>query len=336
MATLKNNVSGESCLLKVNHVFGRDAERCDTLIQDAYVSRVHAMIHFNGGQWNLLDQSSNGTLLSGTLLRHGEHAPLREGDLIRFGKAVDGTWEVADLSDPVDTLWPIRPPARPILLEFSQVLPGDITPSISVTRSANGEWLCDDAGSPRVLHHGDVVTAGKLSWRLEMARNDQTLALIAPPALAGPPARIEFAISLNEEHVHAVLHTRGGAVDLGERAHHYCLATLARLRFADAQAGYESGSQGWVEMPELSRMLGLDVAHVNVQIHRARAQFAALPGDGKVELIERRRGSVRFGNIAFRVMRGEQPECLWVPSDPLIGDTSRGMPPELMRHALSS
>ncbi len=89
------------------------------------------MVHFNGGNGNLLDQSSNGTLLSGTLLRHGEHAPLREGDLIRFGKAVDGTWEVVDLADPVDTLWPVRPPARPVLLEFAQVLPGDITPAIS-------------------------------------------------------------------------------------------------------------------------------------------------------------------------------------------------------------
>jgi len=73
-----------------------------------------------------------------------------------------------------------------------------------------------------------------------------------------------------------------------------------------------------------------------VQIHRARAQFAALPGEGKVELIERRRGSVRFGNIAFRVMRGEQPECLWVPGDPVNGDATRTMTADLTRHALSN
>lgn len=336
MATLKNTVSGESCLLKVCHVFGRDAERCDSIIQDAFVSRVHALIRFDGGHWKLLDQSRNGTLLSGTLLRHGEDALLREGDLIRFGKAVDGVWEVEDIADPVDTLWPLRPPARPIVLDIEQVLPGDVTPAVSVMRSSTGEWLCDDVGTRRVLRHGDVVVAGSLSWRLALARNERTIALTAPPALLAPLSQIEFAVSQNEEHVRAILHTRGGVIDLGERAHHYCLTILARIRFANAQSGYDSGSQGWVEVSELSRMLGIDIAHVNVQIHRARAQFAALPGDGKVELVERRRGSVRFGDFAFRVIRGEQLECRWMPTAPVNGKISRGIAVDLTRHVLST
>ncbi|HGO6144592.1 TPA: DNA-binding protein, partial [Burkholderia cepacia] len=37
MAILMNDSSGEACLLRAYHVFGRDAARCDTVIRDASV-----------------------------------------------------------------------------------------------------------------------------------------------------------------------------------------------------------------------------------------------------------------------------------------------------------
>ncbi len=245
MATLKNAVSAEYCRLRAHHVFGRDSIRCDTVLPDPCVSRVHAHIRWRRGGWELHDYSSNGTLVSGTLLRHGQIAKLTEGDLICFGKSRGVWWQVAELGDPID-----------------------------------------------------LPTAG-----------DPTLLVVAPDDLLAPPQRMDFAVSQDEEHVRACLHMRGGTVDLGERAHHYCLVTLARLRYADAKRGYDTASQGWVDVEALARMLGIDVPHVNVQIHRARAQFAALPGLADVELVERRRGSVRFGAVSFRVFRGDTLEC---------------------------
>jgi hypothetical protein len=245
MATLKNAVSAEYCRLRSHHVFGRDSIRCDTVMPDPDVSRVHAHIRWRRGRWELHDYSSNGTLVSGTLLRHGEIAKLAEGDLICFGKSRGVWWQVAELGDPVDL---------PIV-------------------------------------------------------GDPTVVVVVPDDLFVPPQHMDFAVSLDEEHVRACLHTRGGTVDLGERAHHYCLATLARGRYADAKKGYDAASQGWVDVETLARMLGIDVPHVNVQIHRARAQFAALPGLAGVDLIERRRGSVRFGAVFFRVFRGDALEC---------------------------
>jgi len=333
MATLKNNESGEFCLLRTPHVFGRDETRCDTVIPGHHVSRVHASIHFRNGRWGLHDQSSNGTLLCGTLLRNGEHASLREGDIIHFGKSGSPGWQVHDLADPVDMLWPVRPPARPIALELAHVLPGNAAPAVTVVRSSAGEWLSDESGVLRVLRHGDLVSSGKLSWRLLLAQQDFTLALAKPATLATPPQRIEFAVSRDEEHVHAVLHTRGGTVDLGERAHHYCLATLARARFAGVQAGHDATSQGWLEVDALARMLGIDVPHVNVHIHRARAQFAALPGNGTAEVVERRRGSVRFGAVAFRVFRGDQLECQWLPVKAAFGRLPHVTSDTLMQRA---
>ncbi|RRA00699.1 FHA domain-containing protein [Burkholderia cepacia] len=320
MAILMNDSSGEACLLRAYHVFGRDAARCDTVIRDASVSRVHAHIRWVGGLWELHDHSSNGTSLSGVPLRHGDHAVLRPGDVIRFGRAGIAPWRVEALDDPADTLWPIRGAAHPIVLAPRQILAARAAQPVTIVRSPAGEWLCDDTLPPRALHDGDEVSTGDATWRLALARNGSTMRLAAPADPAVPAQLLEFLVSRDEEHVRMLLHVRGGVVDLGERAHHYSLVTLARARSADMQAGYDAATQGWIELDRLARMLGIDTSHVNVQIHRARSQFAALPGMGASQLVERRRGSVRFGDVPFRVMRGAHLECESVPpAQPRIG-----------------
>ncbi|AOK20722.1 DNA-binding protein [Burkholderia cepacia] len=320
MAILMNDSSGEACLLRAYHVFGRDAARCDTVIPDPSVSRVHAHIRWIGGCWVLHDHSSNGTSISGAPLRDGEHAVLKQGDVIRFGKMGVAPWRVEALDDPADTLWPIRGAAHPIVLAPRQILAARAAQPVTIVRSPAGEWLCDDTLPPRTLRHGDEVAAGDAAWRLALARSSTTMLLAAPADPAVPAQLLEFLVSRDEEHVRMLLHVRGGVVDLGERAHHYSLVTLARARSADMQAGYDAATQGWIELDRLARMLGIDTSHVNVQIHRARSQFAALPGLGASQLVERRRGSVRFGDFPFRVMRGAHLECESVPGiDPRIG-----------------
>ncbi|HGO6104365.1 TPA: DNA-binding protein, partial [Burkholderia cepacia] len=263
---------------------------------------------------------SNGTSLSGVPLRHGDHAVLRPGDVIRFGRAGIAPWRVDALDDPADTLWPIRGAAHPIVLAPRQILAARAAQPVTIVRSPAGEWLCDDTLPPRALHDGDEVSTGDATWRLALARNGSTMRLAAPADPAVPAQLLEFLVSRDEEHVRMLLHVRGGVVDLGERAHHYSLVTLARARSADMQAGYDAATQGWIELDRLARMLGIDTSHVNVQIHRARSQFAALPGLGASQLVERRRGSVRFGDFPFRVMRGAHLECESVPpAQPRIG-----------------
>ncbi|MEN8512139.1 FHA domain-containing protein [Burkholderia sp. RS02] len=320
MAILKNDSSGEACLLRAYHVFGRDAARCDTVIRDASVSRVHAHIRWIGGRWELHDHSSNGTSVSGVPLRHGEHVVLQPGDVIRFGRTGIAPWRVDALDDPADTLWPIRGAAHPIVLAPRQILATRAAQPVTIVRSPAGEWLCDDTLPPRALHDGDEVSTGDVTWRLAVVRNGSTMMLAAPADPAAPAQLLEFFVSRDEEHVRMLLHVRGGVVDLGERAHHYSLVTLARARAADMQAGYDAATQGWIELDRLARMLGIDTSHVNVQIHRARSQFAALPGLDASQLVERRRGSVRFGEFPFRVMCGEHLECQSVPAAlPRIG-----------------
>ncbi len=276
---------------------------------------MHAHIRWSGGRWELHDHSSNGTLVSGKLVRHGERVVLRQGDLIHFSKRSAAHWRVGELSDPADTLWPLSGTAHPIPLDTVQVLPGSATSPVTVRRSADGGWLCDGMSGTRRLRDGDEVVSGQLAWRLVLAQGpESTLAMEEASDLSERLQQIDFTVSRDEEHVRAVLHTRGAALDLGERAHHYCLVTLARRRCADALAGYDTASQGWVDLETLARMLGTDVSHLNVQIHRARAQIGALLSPGSAPLIERRRGGVRLGETAFRVFRGAELECQSIPA----------------------
>ncbi len=127
------------------------------------------------------------------------------------------------------------------------------------------------------------------------------------PALPRRDTLLSFYVSLNEEHAFLkIALDERRELDLGERVHHYSLLTLARRRLADAGAGMDPSSQGWIEMTELSRMLGIDASHLNIQLYRARNQLARAmpPGCRPPILVERRRGELRLAGLPFRIVRG--------------------------------
>jgi len=125
----------------------------------------------------------------------------------------------------------------------------------------------------------------------------------------------DFVASQNEEHVYLHVTQEPRLVDLGERTHHYCLLTLARKRFADSRHGLDVASQGWLSVEELAAMLGLDVPHVNTLLFRSRNQIAReWPNDNYLtNVVERRRGEVRFGLFHFTIVRGIELEAEFVP-----------------------
>ena len=131
---------------------------------------------------------------------------------------------------------------------------------------------------------------------------------------------LHFQTSLNEEHTFLnVSHGNKRKIDLGERAHHYCLLTLARRRLNDAKNGLDPSSQGWVELAQLSKSLGLEPEHLNIQIFRARTQLVnALPQLAQLpSIIERRRGELRFGAHHFCIVRGSNIEGEYSPIEDL-------------------
>jgi len=135
-----------------------------------------------------------------------------------------------------------------------------------------------------------------------------------------PQLRIDFSVSLNEEHVTLHVSTQLATITLGERAHHYSLLALARLRLRDARRDLDPTSQGWIETAMLAHSLGMDIAHLNIHIFRARSQFrqVMLGTCQGFELIERRRSELRFGSYCFQIVRGSAVEGVFLPTLPAM------------------
>ncbi|HVZ32809.1 MAG TPA: FHA domain-containing protein, partial [Polyangiaceae bacterium] len=304
MATVFNSATEERVLLRAYHVFGRNELRADTCVASADVSSLHAVVRWRARAWSIADFSRNGTSVDGEALPPGHWRPLREGQLLRFGSSPRSAWQVCDLSPPSTSLIPVDPQHAALPLTGSQVLPNLEDPALAIFQDAAGGWVVDRDGELRSLAHGDAVHVRGVTYRLMVVeRADETAE--GADALHCP-LHLVFDVSADEEHVRLQLKQGTRSIELGERSHHYCLVTLARHRVEDARSGVAANLQGWRECDELAAMLGIDVAYLNIQIHRARQQLmASAPGAAQLcQLIERRRGGLRLGELSFEIRQG--------------------------------
>jgi hypothetical protein len=320
MATLAETGSTRKVHLRPLHVFGRHPDRVDSVIHSADVSQVHASIRWAGCNWEIVDHSRNGTARNGRRISAGAPETLAVGDRLEFGTS--SGWQVIDLGPPGPMLLSLHNGQEAIELKDFLLLPDDSAPEGSLYRLSNCSWVWEDDGGCRIVQDGADLLIGAQWWRFSLpsalertldsnrARNDAIAAAVA--------ARFEFCVSQNEEHVELTVQCEGTRVHLGERSHHYALLTLARRRVADGERGIDSASQGWLDVDRLASMLGMDAAHLNIQLFRARKQIAAaLPlGPLAVAIIERRRGQVRFGPYVVRIIRGTREEAHFDPALP--------------------
>lgn len=316
MATLQEENSHHLLYLRNLHIFGRDPSRSDTLLSNADASQLHASIRWNGLVWEITDHSRNGTLLDGKRLSANQKNVLSEGQLLRFGPMAASSWRVRDLAPPCAMLIAQGGAGVSIALHGFHFLPDETTALTTVYLSATGQWMAEDETGSRVLQDGDLVTAGPQTWKFSHAGAIEiTCEAKSHAQQVVTPVMFDFVASQNEEHIYLKIRQAQRVIDLGERTHHYCLLTLARQRIADSRHGMDVASQGWLSVEELATMLGLDVPHVNTQLFRSRNQIVReLPDDSHLSnVIERRRGEVRFGAFHFKIVRGIAQEAEFVP-----------------------
>ncbi len=316
MAVLKEENTHKKLFLRGLHMFGRNPSRADTVLGNSDVSQIHASIRWNGKTWEITDHSRNGTLLDGRRLVANEKTALAAGQTIRFSLASESGWVVENLDPPCPMLLPASEDESVILLQGFHFLPDEDTAQASVYLSAGSQWMWEDEEGHRVLHDGDMVMVGDQTWQFNASNEIEVtsdLRLQAAPALR--TVLFDFAVSQNEEHIYLSIAIDGNVINLGERTHHYSLLILARKRFEDAERGIDVASQGWISVDDLSRMLGLDAPHVNTLLFRGRNQIAReCPDESSLSnVIERRRGEVRFGAFRFQIVRGVQVEAVFEP-----------------------
>jgi hypothetical protein len=309
MAVLRNRATGELVVLRPDHVFGRNAQRADTHLDDPGVSLRHAMLQWRAPQWRVTDLSSNGSTLDGRPLTKGQAVVLAPGQTLCFSSAGAPVWQVLDVAAPCSALVPVGTDLPLIALERNHLLPNAQAPELSIYQAEAGHWVLESQGELRELADGDTVHIGAHAYRLRVVDHlDDTRVSVGIPDLAWP--HLSFRLSLDEEHVRLQLTHGAHRADLGERSHHYALVTLARRRLLDALAGQDVAAQGWIAAPELAKMLGMEVAHLNIQIYRLRNQLMeALPQVAQLaHIVERRRGGLRLGDFSFEISRGSQFE----------------------------
>jgi pSer/pThr/pTyr-binding forkhead associated (FHA) protein len=75
--------SGRDFRLAPETTVGRDAVRCDLILDDSTVSAEHARVRHERGQFVLYDMAStNGTFVNGDKV---SRAPLYDGDVVKLG-----------------------------------------------------------------------------------------------------------------------------------------------------------------------------------------------------------------------------------------------------------
>ena len=311
MATLINSQTQQWVTLRPIHSFGRHASLSRTRLDASDVSNLHAIVRWRLGQWDITDQSRNGTFLNDQRLTAGQSVPLTTGARLRFGALSTQHWLVQDLAAPQTCLAALDAQSESRVLEESEnLLPDQLTPLVNIY-CANGQWWIDTSDGARPLTDGDPVELGSQRWEFVLGTPPEaTLQIQRPPEHASDSLHFAFNVSQNEEHVTLTLVMGAQRIPLGERIHHYTLLTLARQRLADQERGIAPPDCGWLGLEALARMLGVDTAYVNIQIFRARQQVArsAAAAADPAALLERRRGEIRFGAQSFVITKGERQE----------------------------
>ena len=318
MAVLINKQTQQRCLLQSHHSFGRLKNSVNTFVADAYISKIHAFIEWNGQHWLLRDVSSNGTWLNGNKLGREKVVQLNVGDVLTFASKSGNAFEVHDTKAPCDCLIPIEHNSDAIELEYFHLLPSKKSHKILLrynnqTYSWWQEIVDDNLNEsivPVELQNKDVLTIDGLKWQLQINSTLADTQILRPSVTSLNELTFLFQTSLDEESTHVFMQSGEQKLDLLVRNHHYLTLCLARQRAKDVNAGLANSEQGWVYSELLAKGLGVDANHLNILIYRIRKQFVeALNNTCETSnIIERNVGKIRLASTCFCIIKGDEVE----------------------------
>ncbi|OUS24197.1 hypothetical protein A9Q99_24975 [Gammaproteobacteria bacterium 45_16_T64] len=318
MAVLVNKSTKEKVLLRHHHLFGRNKNAVNSVLEDRCVSQIHGTVRWEESRWVVIDHSRNGIWLNGRRVKCSEQAVISVGHTLQFGSPSQPQWLVECIDEPGPTLMPVNHDGALVKLIKFHALPCISQPDILIYQSSDGRWMWEGQDGPEFLVEGDVIQSDALQWvfgsggSIDMTIEGRLGKLYAPDDFL-----FEFDVSLDEEHVSLQVSLGNDVWKLEERTHHYLLLLLARQRIQHVKEGYDESNQGWLDMQKFVKMLGLDTSHVNIQVYRARKQISEALLDITLpnQIIERRTGEMRIGFSRFKITQG---------STLVHGDLTRG------------
>ncbi len=318
MAFLKQLNEHNNLLLAPHHSFGRLSSAVDTVVSNPQISKYHTLIEWREQCWQLRDFSTNGTWINGHRVAPNQQHKLKPGDLIALASHDNPVFEVVDLAPPSDTL--LRLDANDNIIEVMplgqyNLLPNEQEPQMVLYNHVDQQqWFIEmlDSIEPQstAINDGEIITISDQQWQLKRCIAPQQTELHMPCLPTIDELTFEFNLSSDEEDVELTVDTTTERVELLTRCHHYLNVLLARAKYQDNKTGLPHQQQGWVYPEALCRDLGIDISHLNIQIHRARKQFCDnITLLDNQPLIERKGGKLRFAGSRFKITKGGELEC---------------------------
>jgi hypothetical protein len=307
MAILENVVDGERIILFCRHSIGRDYHnRC--VIRERDVSRNHAMIHWENGNWYLTDSSRNGTQLNKNMIYHSSEK-LKQNDLIQFSVFKRSVWKLIDDSPPTSFL-----EAKDGIDSFIELKDGIIfldSEDVRILfRNANFDWVLDDGSEEKILIDGESCTIDKQEY---VFVENENLEDTSKKFDFTEDACLKLYLSSDEEEVTAQIHINDLILDLGTRTYNLLLLHLVRVKLADREYGVKEELCGWAECVDVIEALSKEVLkevdefYLNNLIFRLRRRLMKLKPYGQLlmNIVERKKGKLRCGLSKFDVVKGQ-------------------------------
>ncbi|SFD41015.1 FHA domain-containing protein [Pseudoalteromonas denitrificans] len=317
MAYLIEEGTKKALYLYAHHSFGRFIYSVDTLISNPAISKIHMTIEWQNNKWLLRDLSRNGTWVNDTRLDKKKTRILKLGDCITLSPDKSNNYIVQDLSAPCDLLIPDNDDGVTDAIELKpyHLLPCEEVPEIAMIFNKNENcWSIeyinkDDSSSFRLNEHENVEFNGQ-KWKLKLSHLENDTEAHNTEEFSIDDLELIFDISLDEETTCLKLTSPKGLIDFKTYIHHYLTLHLARCKAKDIKTNINHDMLGWINTETLCKDLGLDIYHLNIQIHRIRKQFSELLSDLLISdnIIERRKKHVRFTGSAFEIYKGKQLE----------------------------
>lgn len=301
MGILRRESDGREVLLATELVVGR-MPSCGLVLSHSFISLAHALVRWNGGQWELRDLgSTNGTHANGRRLAPGDSASLTAGTTVTFGNSSE-TWCLIDDAPPAPAAIPLDGGEPRFFVAGAIAIPDASDPSALVLLE-DAAWVLESAEARVAISNGSHFTAAGRQWRFECsAAATATFATQQRESLLN--ARLVLRPSLDEEHIQLTLFMGTSVKRFGERTCFYLLLVLARRRLLDERDGVLE--PGWIEVEELLRMIP-EYSHssLNVEVHRLRRLLHDAGLGDAAGIVERRRGEMRIGTSRLEIRSEE-------------------------------
>lgn len=289
--------------LRARHLVGR-SRVCNLRVDRRAVSGEHAIIWWQDNTWFVRDLgSTNGTFVAGKALDAGEQRTLGPGERVSFGEP-DGGYTLDNGDKPTAHAVDVQTGTTQLAANGMLALPDADSAEVTIFEGVGGTWIGERDDETIPVFDLDYLRAGGDRWQLHLPESQASTWVAHGDGPTVDNATFRFEVSRDEEYVRLVVETGGQEIDLGDRAHHYTLLTLARVRVRDMDEGDQPSEHGWVYHDELMRMLAADATKVRVDIYRARKQLSAADVGSAAAIVERRASTkqLRFGSTNIKVV----------------------------------